>query len=142
MIYKFKEFLLEGQIATFKTNLEINTIIDGSEHYFDRLSRSDNEPDEYGNTIIEESEIIDTINRSLKDIILKNMFNTYTWKDGKLMQDICIIDSETNLNIIVSLSKYVNTDKIFSYKMDILTTIRKQNFKPKQNTMRIYARKN
>lgn len=56
MISDYLQFILEGKIASFTKNIQIEFDIEGEEHFFDRLSRSDNDPDEFGVTIIDENE--------------------------------------------------------------------------------------
>jgi hypothetical protein len=124
----FVEFITEGTILDSSKNIDIKFKIEADQHFYDRLSRSNNEPDESGNIVIGEDEVIKDIELSLDQLINANLFNIGIYwinKTNKLNSDILIINKKTNLNILLDISK--NRDK---YLITIKSVMRKKDFKP------------
>jgi hypothetical protein len=124
----FVEFITEGTILDSSKNIDIKFKIEADQHFYDRLSRPNNEPDESGNIVIGEDEVIKDIELSLDQLINANLFNIGIYwinKTNKLNSDILIINKKTNLNILLDISK--NRDK---YLITIKSVMRKKDFKP------------
>lgn len=124
--YKYNDFISEGILIDTKKKNEIDFRIEADNHFYERLSRGDNEPDKNGNIIISEDEVINDINLSLGKILLKNFFNNgLYWVKGtnKLNKDILISNQKSKLNIIILISKEKN-----KYVVTIKSVMRKTNF--------------
>ena len=61
-IYSFYDFINEGTLVDSTKKIDIKFKIDADDHFYDRLSRSNNEPDENGDIIIDENEVIKNMN--------------------------------------------------------------------------------
>jgi hypothetical protein len=125
----YNSFIKEGVLADFTKNIEINFRIEADDHFFDRLSRFNNDPDESGSTIIDESEVIDDIKKSLRQIVNRNLFNFgiywgYKSDKNRLSSDILIFNKKTNLNTVVFISKEKT-----KYIITVKTVMRKKNYK-------------
>jgi hypothetical protein len=121
----FVEFITEGTILDSSKNIDIKFKIEADQHFYDRLSRPNNEPDESGNIVIGEDEVIKDIELSLDQLINANLFNIGIYwinKTNKLNSDILIINKKTNLNILLDISK--NRDK---YLITIKSVMRKKD---------------
>lgn len=137
-IYNFKEFITEGVLVDRTKKVDIKFSIDADQHFYDRLSRSNNEPDINGNTIVHESEVIGDVENVLSQIITNNLFNIGLYwenKTNKLNSDILITNRKTNLNTLLSINK--NKDK---YLITIKSVMRKKDFTPsyKEKTKHIF----
>jgi hypothetical protein len=133
-IFNFNEFLFEGKVAEFSKNIQIDFEIDADEHYFKRLSRPDNEPDKNGSTIIEEEEVINDIKAAIPQIVNRNLFNIgIYWKGDRLIKDLCIINTNTYLNIIIIVNK-IKKGTYGKYKFTIGTVMRNSKFIIKEDT--------
>ena len=132
-ILNYHEFMFEGLVANFKKLIEVEFDIEADEHFFDRLARTDNEPDKEGNIIIDEKEVISDIHEAIKKIVKKNLFNNGLFWDQKnrneLNKDILIINDTTNLNTVIMVSKLKDGGE-FKYKFTIKTVMRKEGFRP------------
>ena len=62
-LYSFDEYLKEGLLTIGKSDIDFEYTINADDHFFERLSREDNEPDKNGNIIIEEIEVIKDIEK-------------------------------------------------------------------------------
>ena len=60
-LYNFVEFITEGTLLDSSKNIDIKFKIEADQHFYDRLSRPNNEPDENGDIIIDENEVIKDI---------------------------------------------------------------------------------
>ena len=137
-LYNFVEFITEGTLLDSSKNIDIKFKIEADQHFYDRLSRPNNEPDENGNIIIGEDEVIKDIKLALDQLINANLFNIGIYwinKTNKLNSDILIINKKTNLNTLLDISK--NKDK---YLITIKSVMRKKDFKPsyKENTKTLF----
>lgn len=131
IILDYQEFLLEGFIKRITKSVNIEFDLNADDHYFDRLSRIDNEPDEEGNTIIDEEEVKADIIKAVNLIVKKNLFNVGLFWDQKnrdaLNKEIWIRNNATKLNIIVMVSKFKDKGE-YLYKFTIKTVMRKEDF--------------
>ena len=74
-IKNYYDFIIEGVISNFDKNINIKFRIDADDHFYDRLSRNDNEPDLNGNIPIDETEVISDIKLALPEITRKTLFS-------------------------------------------------------------------
>lgn len=135
-VLKYTEFLNEkflfGAIAT----IDINYVVNSTEHYYDRLKRVDNED---GKEIPQE-EIESDIAKAIKIIGRRNMFDSgISWNGNVLDAEILIKNTSTNLNIILIVEKKRNETNAFQYFLTIKTVMRKKNFfaSKKEKTLEI-----
>lgn len=138
----YEEFIIEGNIANFTSNLKINVSLNGSDHFYDRLSRSDNMPDDNGSIVIEPSEVENDIKIGLKQILNKHFFNVgLYWNEEYLNKYILLKNNKTFLNIIFKIYK-VKQNNDYIYNINITTIMRKKDFtiseKEIKNTLIIY----
>jgi hypothetical protein len=114
-IFSFDEYLKEGLLAVGKSKIEFEYKINAYEHFYDRLSRDDNEDDINGSSIIEEYEVISDMEKAITKIAKKNLFNNgIYWNDNKLNKEILIQNIDTNLNIITVVDK-IKTSNDYEY---------------------------
>jgi len=137
-IYSFYDFINEGTLVDSTKKIDIKFKIDADDHFYDRLSRSNNEPDENGDIIIDENEVIKNVEMCLYQLVNSNLFNIGIYwlnKSDKLNTDILVINNKTNLNTLLDISK--QRDK---YIITIKSVMRKKGFKPsyKENTKIIF----
>ena len=137
-IYNFYDFFNEGTLVDKSKKIDIKFKIDADQHFYDRLSRPNNEPDENGDIIIDENEVIKDVEMCLNQLVNSNLFNIGIYwlnKSDKLNTDILVINKKTNLNTLLDISK--QKDK---YIITIKSVIRKKDFKPsyKENTKIIF----
>jgi hypothetical protein len=137
-IYNFYDFINEGTLVDKSKKIDIKFKIDADQHFYDRLSRSNNEPDENGDIIIDENEVIKDVEMCLNQLVNSNLFNIGIYwlnKSDKLNSDILVINKKTNLNTLLDISK--QKDK---YIITIKSVMRKKDFKPsyKENTKIIF----
>ncbi len=138
-IFSFDEYLKEGLLAVGKSKIEFEYKINAYEHFYDRLSRDDNEDDINGSSIIEEYEVISDMEKAITKIAKKNLFNNgIYWNDNKLNKEILIQNIDTNLNIITVVDK-IKTSNDYEYIFTIKTVMRKNNFQSssKENSFKI-----
>ncbi len=137
-IFNFEEFISEGVLLDTSRKIEVKFRIEADDHFYDGISRFDNEPDEDGNTIIDEDEVLKDIDVAINQIATRNLFNIGLYWDkstNKLNKDILIVNSKTKLNIILIISKDKN-----KYLFKIKTVMRKSGFisSSKEKTEIIY----
>ena len=125
MIINFYTF---NEMYSFDKNIKVRIQIDDSEHYIQRQSRLDNEPDIKGETIVSSDEIKADIIKSLDELLLLNLYGSKVyWDKDKLNKNILCQNSYTNLNVIYSVSKIKENVK-YIYNIDIITVMRKKDF--------------
>lgn len=133
IILDYQEFILEGLVDRFTKSIDIDFDIEADEHFFNRLTRIDNELDEEGNTVIDEAEVKADIKKAIRQIVKKNLFNDGLFWDHKnrneLNKEIRIRNDSTKLNIIVMISKFKDKGE-YKYKFTIKTVMRKDKFEP------------
>ena len=125
-IYSFYDFINEGTLVDSTKKIDIKFKIDADDHFYDRLSRSNNEPDENGDIIIDENEVIKNVEMCLYQLVNSNLFNIGIYwlnKSDKLNTDILVINNKTNLNTLLDISK--QRDK---YIITIKSVMRKKGF--------------
>lgn len=138
-IFSFDEYLKEGLLSVGKSKIEFEYKINAYEHFYDRLSRDDNEDDINGSSIIEEHEVISDMEKAITKIAKRNLFNNgIYWNDNKLNKEILIQNIDTNLNIITVVDK-IKTTNDYEYIFTIKTVMRKNNFhsSSKENSFKI-----
>jgi hypothetical protein len=122
----FKEFINEKY--SLNKNIEIQIEIDDSEHSLDRKNRNDNDPDINGNKNVSSNEIKADVIKSLDQLLKKNFFSIGIWWIGNnLCKNILCKNTNTNLNIIYSVSK-INKNNNYIYSIKIVTVMRKEKF--------------
>jgi hypothetical protein len=140
-IKSYQELIIEGVISNFDKNVNVKFRIDGDNHFYDRLSRGDNEPDFSGSTLIDEIEVVNDIKSALPEIVRKTLFNNGIYWDNikrnNLNSDILIKNVNSKLNTLISISK-----EKFTYIITVKTVMRKNNFKisQKEKTIEVILR--
>lgn len=141
----YREFILEWFVERITKSVDIIFDLEADEHFFDRLSRSDNEPDKEGNIIIDEAEVKADIRKAIRQIVKKNLFNDGLFWDQKnrdiLNKEIRIRNNATKLNIVMMISKFKDKGE-YLYRFTIKTVMRKDHFKPsniQKQTEHIYV---
>lgn len=129
-IFNFEEFISEGVLLDTSRKIEVKFRIEADDHFYDGISRFDNEPDE--------DEVLKDIYVAINQIATRNLFNIGLYWDkstNKLNKDILIVNSKTKLNIILIISKDKN-----KYLFKIKTVMRKSGFisSSKEKTEIIY----
>jgi hypothetical protein len=127
LLNDFSEFLNEKY--SLNKNIEIQIEIDDSGHSLERQNREDNEPDVNGSKNISPNEIKADIIKSLDQLLKKNFFSIGIWWVGNsLCKNILCKNSNTNLNIVYSVSK-INKNNNYIYYIKTVTVMRKEIFK-------------
>jgi hypothetical protein len=129
---KYLDFINESIIDSFSKEISIDFAIEGEKHFNDRLVRKDNELDHQGKKEISKEEVLLDIKRSIPQIVSRNLFNNgLNWipRQDTLNKEICIINSKTNLNILLIIRKSKDLG-VYKYIFTIKTVMRKSGFIP------------
>lgn len=126
ILNNFNKFLNEEY--SLNKNIEIQIEIDDSKHSLERQNREDNDPDINGSKNISPNEIKADIIKSLDQLLKKNFFSIGIWWVGNnLCKNILCKNSNTNLNIVYSVSK-INKNNNYIYSIKTVTVMRKEIF--------------
>lgn len=80
--------------------------------------------------IIDEKEVLNDIDKALKEIVFRNLFNKgIYWNGNTLNKELLIINTNSHLNIILLVDKINN-----GYKFTVKTVMRRLDFKTNKNT--------